>query len=78
MPRLTWDNGHNDHVKHVVQEEGDGHRDQDQLPLVSGLLQRIPPLLSVFPDRLVPLQEGDVNIVDTHDDEVSLLVSLFS
>ena len=72
MYPLTWDDGHDDHVEHVVQEEGDGDCHQNQLPLVGGLLQRIPPLLSVFPDCLVPLQEGDVDIVNTHDDEVLL------
>ena len=78
MPQLTWYDGHNHHVEHVVQEEGDGDSDQDKLPLVGGLLQRIPPVLSILADRLVPLQEGDVDIIDTHDDEVLPFVSLFS
>lgn len=78
MPLLTWYDGHDDHVEHVVQEEGDGDCDQDELPLVGGLLQCIPPILSVLADRLVPLHEGDVDIVYTHDDEVLPLVSLFS
>ena len=75
---LTWYDGHNHHVEHVVQEEGDGDGDQDKLPLVGGLLQRIPPVLSVLADRLVPLHEGDVDIIDTHDAEVLPFVSLFS
>ena len=78
MSMLAWNDGHDNHVEHVVQEEGNGDCDQDQLSLVGGLLQSIPPLLPVLPDCLVALHEGDVDIVDTHDDEVPLLVSLFS
>ena len=57
---LTWDDGHYDHVEHVVQQQRDGHRHQHQLPLVGALLQRVPPLLPVLADGLVAGQEGDV------------------
>ena len=64
---LTWDDGHYHHVEHVVQQQRDGHRDQDQLALVRALLQRVPPLLPVLADGLVAGQEGDVEVVDAHD-----------
>ena len=76
---LTRDDGHYDHVEHVVQQQRDGHRHQHQLPLVGALLQRVPPLLPVLADGLVAGQEGDVEVVDAHDAgiPVSLLWSQY-
>ena len=71
---VTWDDGHNDHVEHVVQQECDGHGDEDQLPLVGGLLQRVPPFLTILSDGLAARQEGNVKVVDAHGDGLYCLV----
>ena len=63
----TWDDGHNDHVEHVVQQEGDGDGDEDELALVLGLLEGIPPLLPHVTQRL--LEEGQVHLVQPHPGE---------
>ena len=35
---VTWYNGHDHHVEHVVEEQGDADGDEHELPLVLGLL----------------------------------------
>ena len=62
---LTWYDGDDDHVEHVVQEESYGHGDQDQFPLVVRLLQAVPPLLSVLSYRFIS-QPGDSQVVEAH------------
>ena len=61
----TWYDGHDHHVEHVVQEECDGDGDQDQLPLVVGLLEGVPPLLSVLSYRFIS-QSGESQVVEAH------------
>ena len=61
----TWYDGDDDHVEHVVQEESDGHGDQDQFPLVVRLLEGVPPLLSVLSYRFIS-QPGEPQVVEAH------------
>ena len=37
----TWYNGDDDHVEHVVEQQGDADRHQDELPLVLWFLHTI-------------------------------------
>ncbi len=39
LSQVVRNDWHDDHVQHVVQEEGDGHRHEDQLALSGGLLE---------------------------------------
>ncbi len=38
LSQVVRNDWHDDHVEHVVEEEGDGHGHQDQLALSGGLL----------------------------------------
>ncbi len=51
VTEVIRDDGHNDHVEHVVQEQGDGDGDQDQLAHGLRLLESLPAMLTVLVDR---------------------------
>ena len=50
-PEVVRNDRHDDHVEHVVQQEGYGDGDQDQLPLSLGLLKLVPAVLPVLVHR---------------------------